>query len=204
MMMRRLMSWLAMAVSLTFLSAAAGYAASYSEGGICDERTLFEMDPGNTTDRFYKSGYLNSGDLVLHRLVRDGETEAIKDLLEAGLDPNPVNDHGLTPLTIAAALNHVNIVTRLLESGVDPNWTSKNEHYPCQTTPLHWAAYLGHTDVATALLNAGADKNAAAKNGSTPLDWANFAGRVDVLLLLLKAGKASDSGQGSKKIVAPE
>ena len=149
------------------------------------------------------SGKLTSGDLVLHRLARDGDTETIKDLLEAGLESNPVNDHGLTPLAIAAAMNHTDIVTALLESGVDPNWTSKNEHYPCMTTPLHWAAYLGHTDVVTVLLAGGANKNAAAKSGMTPMDFANSAGRADILLLLLKAGKASDSGQG-KKIVAPE
>ena len=213
MMMRRFIPWLAMAVSLTCLSAAATaeeYRETNRSDSICGWRTLYVMHPGNTKDSLRSmkpnrpSGNLTSGDLVLHSLARDGDTETLRGLIDAGLDANPVNDHGLTPLLIAAAMKHTDIVAALLKSGVDPNWTSKNEHYPCMTTPLHWAAYLGHTDVVTALLDAGADKNAAARNGQTPIDWANFAGRADVLLLLLKAGKGSDSGQGSKKIVEPE
>ena len=207
--MCRLVRWSAVFVSLACLSATAT-AAEYYEPRLCDGRDLYNMHPGNLNDNLYsmsptrESGYMYSGDLTLHRLVRNGETEAIKELLEAGLDPNPVNDHGLTPLTVATALGHTDIMRILLDAGVDPNWTSKNEYYPCMATPLHWAAYLGHTNAVTALLEGGADKNAATKNGETPINWANAAGRGDILLLLLKSGKTSDSGQGSKKIVVPE
>ena len=128
----------------------------------------------------------------------------IKQLLDAGLDPNPSNDLGLTPLHIAAALNNVEIVSLLLDAGVDPNWVSKKKFYPCKTTPLHWAAFMGHTDVMAALLKAGADKNAASENGSTPLDWANFAKRSDAVLLLLTGGDASASDKDASKIQAPE
>ena len=226
-MMRRIIPWIAMGVSLACLSSTATaeeYVEYYEHGkvwdpdkaeyvypySICADRTsLFVMHPGNTEDNLKRmrperpSGFLNSGDFVLHSIAREGETETVRGLLEAGLEPNPFNDHGLTPLHVAAALGRTDIVTLLLESGADPNLTSKNEHYPCLTTPLHWAAYLGHADIAGALINAGADRNAAAKDGSTPMDWGNLGGHVDVVLAML-TGRTSDSGQGSKKIEAPE
>ena len=201
-------------LSITVLSACAFAQDVYSndyKGSICESRNLYIMNPGNLKAQLEIGNpfnenryYLNSGDLTLHRLTREGDTETIRSLLEAGLDPNPVNDFGLTALSVAAAMNQADIVTLLLDAGADPNWTAELEHYPCRTTPLHWAAYLNHTDVVAALLNAGADTNAPTKTGNTPVDWANFGGQVDALLLMLKAGKASDSGQGSKKIVAPE
>ena len=210
MMMKRLLQCSTAFVLLTIVSVT-GYAEDYREeyyGSICDKRDLYVLNPGNIKDRLRqddRNWELNSGDVVLHNLAREGETEAIGELLKAGIEPNPANDHGITPLGIAAALNQTDIVTLLVDAGVDANWTSKNERYPCQTTPLHWAAYLGHTDVMKVLLDAGAGKNAAATNGQTPLDWANFAGHVDAVLMLLKAGKPSGSDQdSSKKIVVPE
>ena len=210
MMMKRLLQCSTAFVLLTTVSVT-GYAATYFDdrgGSICTKRDLYVLNPSNIKDVLYDSRGgigLNSGDVVLHNLTREGETEAIGELLKAGIEPNPANDLGITPLGIAAALNQADIVTLLLDAGVDANWTSKNEHYPCQTTPLHWAAYLGHTDVMKILLDAGADKNAAAKNGQKPLDWGNFSGQIDAVLMLLKAGKPSGSAQdSSKKIVVPE
>ena len=208
---------LAMVVFLTYTSSAVVAAKKYSEvhygASICNDRTLLHiMHPGNTEDWFFymepkrPSGYLTSGDQVLHRLVRGGDTENIKALLEAGLGTDSPNDHGLTPLMIAATLNHTDIVTALLEAGADPNWTSENAHYPCMTTALHWAGYFGHSDVVAALLRAGADKDAAATNGMTPMDWASLGGDVETMMAMLKGSKASDSGnaESKTKIVAPE
>ena len=56
---------------------------------------------------------------------RDGDVEAairaIEEGLEEGADINGKNEDGRTPLHIACAHGHVNVVRLLLESGADPN-----------------------------------------------------------------------------------
>jgi ankyrin repeat protein len=84
--------------------------------------------------------------------VRDGDVAAIRELLEE--EPalvGEVDEHGKTPLHLAAELDHADVAELLLESGADletlTNWGA---------TPLQWAGVLGSRRAAEVLLARGA------------------------------------------------
>ncbi|KAG4431327.1 hypothetical protein IFR05_013188 [Cadophora sp. M221] len=60
-------------------------------------------------------------------------------ITHGGLDLNATDDNGYTVLTLAAVMNHGNIVRLLLNEGADPNVRSTRS----QRTPLMEAAYVG-------------------------------------------------------------
>ncbi len=92
-------------------------------------------------------------------------------------------DTGATPLCIAAAYNHTEVVTALLTANANPDKAPTNG-----TTPLLVAAQNGHIDVVTALIEAEADLNKARTNyGATPLVVAAERGHANVVTALLKA-----------------
>lgn len=70
-------------------------------------------------------------------------------------------------LRLAASLSNVEVLIRLLESGVDPN---SSDDY--QRSALHLAASRGYTDVVTQLLKHGANPNVKDSLGNTPLHLA--------------------------------
>lgn len=84
--------------------------------------------------------------------------------------------------------NSVDEMTRLLESGFDPN--DRDIQY---RTPLHWAAIYARPDEADLLLSKGADVNAKDFQGNTPLHLAgrwstNLAGRKKMINNLIFYG----------------
>lgn len=92
--------------------------------------------------------------LVLFHEVKDGNVEAITNLLKKGVDVNAsgVDEfHGKCALEIAAESNRVPILNLLLAHGANPNNPS------CR--PLRGAAKRGQLDVVTALLSQGAKVN---------------------------------------------
>lgn len=70
-------------------------------------------------------------------------------------------------LRLAASLSNVEMLIRLLESGVNPN---SSDDY--QRSALHLAASRGYTDVVTQLLKYGAKPNLQDSLGNTPLHLA--------------------------------
>jgi len=71
-----------------------------------------------------------------------------------GADPDAASSdqHGATPLMLAAQRNDVELMERLLAAGADPDARDRNGD-----TALGWAAYLGQVGAVGALLEAGAD-----------------------------------------------
>lgn len=86
--------------------------------------------------------------------VQNGDVTAVKQLLDAGVDPNSKDDE-LTPLFFAIAKNHLEIVQLLLDRGVDTEAKIDDDH-----TALGFAALLGRTEIVKLLLARGADVNA--------------------------------------------
>ena len=115
--------------------------------------------------------------------VRAGDVQRVRELLEAGANPNARDKDGLTPLHWAASEGHADIVKILLEHGADPNTKIKYGW-----TPLHYASREGHADVVKLLLEHGADPNTKKDDGLTPLHVAAFSGHADVVKLLLEHG----------------
>ena len=110
-----------------------------------------------------------------------------------GANIDKARDNGCTPLYIASAMGHVDVVRVLLEAGADIDKAKDNG-----ATPLSIASWMGHVNVVKVLLEAGADINKAMDTGATPLYIASEKGHVDVVKVLLEAGadinKAKDNG----------
>jgi hypothetical protein len=83
------------------------------------------------------------------------------------------------------------IVSELLESGVDVNTTDKNGR-----TAFIWAAMGGYVEIVSELLECGVDVKTTDKNGMTALHWAALSGHIIVVAQLLAKGaevNATDS-----------
>lgn len=89
---------------------------------------------------------------MLNPAAERGERDTVVRLLDAGADPNAWDEHGLTPLYLAARMGHAETVDVLLARGADPNARGKSGQ-----TPLHGAAAQNQVEVARRLLAAGAD-----------------------------------------------
>ena len=110
-------------------------------------------------------------------------------VVDAGADVNKSNNDGWTPLYIASADCHVDVVRALIDAGADVN-KSNNDGW----TPLQMASEYGYADVVRALIDAGADVNKQTNQKSTPLFLASFKNvHKGVILMLLLNGAFIES-----------
>ncbi|MCJ0874179.1 ankyrin repeat domain-containing protein [Streptomyces sp. AP-93] len=84
---------------------------------------------------------------ALGEAVRAGDTEAVRTLLEGGVDPDGPDEEGLPPLCAAVAAYAYGITELLVEAGADPD-----RALPDGTTPLLRAVESGSPAVVDALL----------------------------------------------------
>ena len=90
-----------------------------------------------------------------------GNTAIIKQLIDAGADPNAIeNSKGHTALMMAVAEKHLNVAALLLENHAIVSARSVNNF-----TPLLFAAQQGSIELGKLLLENGADVNEAAPDG---------------------------------------
>ena len=120
---------------------------------------------------------------TLIEAAKDGKTELVSLLIDAGADINAVDEDGDTPLNWAASNGHSECVKLLLAApGIDVNKT--NEYYG--GTPLNRAAFNGRSECVKLLLAApGINVNKADMHGNTPLYWAAYKGHSACVKLLL-------------------
>ena len=95
-------------------------------------------------------------------------------LLQHGADVGSADEHGRTPLHIAAQLDFDKVAALLLKYGADIG----------AGMPLHTAAAFGAKKVAALLVENGADLRAKNVAGETPLDVAMQSGRGNLLNIL--------------------
>nr|BFE64024.1 hypothetical protein GCM10020063_085500 [Dactylosporangium thailandense] len=112
----------------------------------------------------------------LMHVIQHGDTAAVLDALERGLDPHVrFRAHGETLLHLLPLLpGGEPLLPRLLAAGLDPNARDSRGR-----TPLHEAVALGSTALVRRLLKAGADPTARANPGGYT-DMAGFTGRPDL------------------------
>eukprot|EP00667_Euglena_gracilis_P001533 EG_transcript_1533 len=119
----------------------------------------------------------------LFNAAHEGDSEALKKLIDKGANVNVGQPDGTSPLIAAAALGHLRIVETLLAAKADPNLANHQGR-----VPLGAAAEGGHIQVVQALLKAGAMVDFPSRIGDTPLFLAALRGQWPVFQALLAAG----------------
>lgn len=124
------------------------------------------------------------GATPLHLVLRDGQLEIVRLLLEKGADVTIVGNYGWTPLHFAASRGHTDVVQVLLsEKGVDVKIV--NEH---GQTPLHCAAACGHAKIVQVLLSANSDPYSLDFHNFQSLHMAARRANIEIVRLLLNDG----------------
>ncbi|XP_032062216.1 cyclin-dependent kinase 4 inhibitor B-like [Aythya fuligula] len=106
------------------------------------------------------------GDRLCSAAAR-GDLAEVRELLEAGADPNGTNSFGRTPLQVMM-LGSPRVAELLLQRGADPN--RPDPRTGC--LPAHDAARAGFLDTLAALHRAGARLDLPDGRGRLPLDVA--------------------------------
>jgi ankyrin repeat protein len=128
-----------------------------------------------------------NGSTAIFDAIREGDRQAVEQLLDNGADANLRDDEGATALMHAAAFATADLVALLLKRGADVNAADLSG-----ATALMWGSRdLGVTRV---LLASGAKVNAARQDGVTPLLSAAIRGKADVARALLAAGADRNAG----------
>jgi cytohesin len=111
-----------------------------------------------------------------------GNPEAVKILLEYGVDPNERDRSMRTPLNAASTRGHTAVVEELL---AQPN-IKVNAYNRDKITPICGAARNGHAEIVKMLLSAGAHAGFVGKTkGQTPLHSAILHKQAELIRLLV-------------------
>jgi hypothetical protein len=112
----------------------------------------------------------------LFGMARNGDTAQLVAYVEAGVDPNLVNQTGDGFVMLAAYHGHAETVRALLERGADAGRPNDRGQ-----TPLAGAVFKGEAEVIRALLDGGADPDAGQPSA---IATAQMFERDDLLALL--------------------
>ena len=145
--------------------------------------------------------------IPLFQAAGEGDVETLRQLLNAGEDPNCVAiEFGNTPLYNACVADSIAAVRLLLERGADPNKRFEY-HSPIDgrvernLTALMLARSV---EVANALLEHGAQVDVHDGNGITPLMRAANRGKPEIVRWLLLAGATAQSADGRTALAIAE
>jgi len=111
--------------------------------------------------------------------ARQGDTEMLRPMLEAGMPVELKDGKGNTLLMLAAYHGNAETVELLLVHRADPDARSDRDQ-----TPLAGVAFKGHLNIARLLLAAGADPLADQGGGKTPVMFAAMFGHPEMVALL--------------------
>jgi serine/threonine-protein phosphatase 6 regulatory ankyrin repeat subunit A len=125
----------------------------------------------------------------LHDSAREGNLEAVRELLGPDVDVNLVDKKfGKTPLCWAAEYGQLEVAELLLDHDADFNLADL-----IGRKPLLWAARCGHKKIVQSLLDRGDSVDSKDRIGRTPLSLAAREGHIEVVRLLIKFGDEVDS-----------
>jgi len=116
---------------------------------------------------------ISAPEVDLHTAVISGDTDAVRQHIQAGSDLNVADPFGgSSPLITAATFGRTAIARLLIEAGADVNFTNADG-----ATALHSAAFFCRPDIVDALLDAGIDKSIVNNYGSSA--YTSVAGPFD-------------------------
>jgi ankyrin repeat protein len=145
---------------------------------------------------------------ALQLAADEGKIDAVRTLLEIGVDPNAAgHNHWASPLISSLQNDWLDVVELLLDAGADANGCYANELMMVDQKgniellrllvrneadideALQCAAYWGNVEGVEEFLRAGADVNAPALNNElSAIAAAASSGNIEVVELLLAAG----------------
>ena len=122
-----------------------------------------------------------------------GDVEAVRSLLQRGVDVQTAQADGMTALHWAAMRSDVELAETLIYAGAHLEVTTRIG----QHTPLHVASRSGQANVARILLEAGADAHATTTSGATALHLAAQAGSSEAAAALIDHGADIDAREST-------
>ena len=155
-------------------------------------------------DRFYElwNGMLASNDkepklvqyvridspiFQLHQAARDGDTETMRELLDAGIQADATLWSSYTAMGYAGAGGHLDAIELLLKHGADINKKAR-----FGKTPLNHAVGGGSREACALLVKHGAALDAQNWNGGTLLHEAAFWGQPGLIPFFVEKGVGVD------------
>jgi ankyrin repeat protein len=119
----------------------------------------------------------------------DGQVEAVRILVNAGVEVDEHSDNGMTALMLMAILGQTDAVRVLLDAGADVNAVANADG----STALIFAVYGGTTEIVSMLIEAGADVDMAdagtgSSDGRTALSYAEEKDHAEIIDVLKQAG----------------
>jgi ankyrin repeat protein len=113
----------------------------------------------------------------------NGDSSAIRLLLQKKADVNAPQTDGATAIEWAAYRDDVELADLLIAAGANPKTPNREGATPMQLASLH-----GSAQMMKKLLDAGAEANERGVHGETPLMFAARNGNLEALKLLLQRG----------------
>jgi len=145
---------------------------------------MYLLDKGANIDAQITSSWCK-GYSPLHHACKGGNCDMVKMLLDRGACAEIRDQHGRTPLRLAAQEGHLNAVQFLLDADANVQIDAKDRE---GRTALWIAARNGYEEIASLLLARAADVHATTWTcGATVLFAACQGGHLDVVHLLLGA-----------------
>mmetsp|Transcript_10910 Transcript_10910/g.29940 ORF Transcript_10910/g.29940 Transcript_10910/m.29940 type:complete len:234 (-) Transcript_10910:637-1338(-) len=128
-----------------------------------------------------------------------GHVACVKELLKKQeTDTEQAMEGGYTPLLIATANGHLQVIQALLTRGASPNTPDV-----AGMSPLFVASYMGRSDIVKELIDHGASIDQQNKEGWTPLAAACHRQKMGVIQQLILSGSSVDaipSGSWEKRL----
>ena len=127
--------------------------------------------------------YLPAADVPLVDAVRRGDANAVRELLESGVEVDATTADGATALLWAVHTDQPELVALLLEAGADVDISNRYG-----VGSAHLAAENGNAAILERLLLAGVDPNLTLQGGETLLMTAARTGNPETVRTLLAHG----------------
>ena len=148
-------------------------------GGVAVRHLLRNSSDSNTANTTGKKD-----EAALLCAVKEGDVEAVKMLLSAGVNPNAAEAEGDTVLTLATKSGNAEVVKALLDGKADPQHNGDDS-----SIALFWAVRNKNESISKMLLDAGANANSSYYG-----DWATGCGKGDHVRVWTALKEAVTSG----------